>query len=129
MSQREVAIVGQNNTRAAVTGQEELLVKVNAITSTSGIATEATLAIIQASTASVAITPTFKREIGPGTVDVKCYSFSISNVGAANGVFLGATIKPGETFNFDAGALNNAYPAYTFSYDGAGTELIVIYNT
>jgi hypothetical protein len=29
MSQREVAIVGKNNTRAQVTGQEELLVKVN----------------------------------------------------------------------------------------------------
>lgn len=31
MSQREVAIVGKNNTRALVTGQEELLVKVNTI--------------------------------------------------------------------------------------------------
>ena len=31
MSQREVAIVGRNNTKAAVTGQEELLVKINSI--------------------------------------------------------------------------------------------------
>ena len=31
MSQREVALVGRNNTKAAVTGQEELLVKINSI--------------------------------------------------------------------------------------------------
>ncbi len=39
MSQREVAIVGRNNTKAAVTGQEELLVKINSTNPNSPVIT------------------------------------------------------------------------------------------
>jgi hypothetical protein len=37
MPQLETAIVGRNNTKAAVTGQNELLVKVNSDTATFGV--------------------------------------------------------------------------------------------
>ena len=40
MSQKQVAIVGHNNTRAAVTGQEELLVKINSSNPLNSIITE-----------------------------------------------------------------------------------------
>lgn len=50
MPQLEVAIVGKNNTKAAVTGQNELLVKVSDGSSTA-LATEIASAIIAAETA------------------------------------------------------------------------------
>ena len=112
MSQKEVTIVGRNNTRVQVTGQEELLVKVNSITRDTG-ATRV---------------PVLIRVTTSGTIAPVVYSISVSNVGAANGTFLGGTIKPGETLNFDAGALNNFYAAGTIAYNGTGTELVIIYN-
>ena len=72
--------------------------------------------------------PVFLRSSGSGTITDVAYSLSVSNVGAANGTFLGVIIKPGETLNFGADALNNYYPANTFTYNGSGTELIIIYN-
>jgi hypothetical protein len=77
----------------------------------------------------VARTPEFLRRSVAGTVNVITYSLSVSNVGAANGIFLGSTIKPGETLNFSADAVNNYFAAGMFSYDGTGTELIIIYNS
>ena len=74
------------------------------------------------------VTPFFIRTSTTGSVCTKCYSLSVSNVGAANGTFLSSTIKPGETLNFNAGAINNIYASSTFSWDGTGTELIIIYN-
>ena len=112
MSQKHVAIVGHNNTQAQVTGQNELLVKMNSIGSTTG-ATRV---------------PVLIRVTTSGTIAPVVYSISVSNVGAANGVFLGGTIKTGETLNFDAGTLNNFYAAGTITYDGTGTELVIIYN-
>jgi hypothetical protein len=53
------------------------------------------------------------------------YSISISNVGAANGFVKGTTLKPGETINFDAGALNNTLD--TIDYIATGTEFLIIY--
>jgi hypothetical protein len=52
------------------------------------------------------------------------YSISIANVGAANGTVKGATLKPGETVNFDAGALNNVLD--TIDYVATGTEFLII---
>jgi hypothetical protein len=76
----------------------------------------------------IGVTPFFVRTSTTGSVSTKCYSLSVSNVGAANGTFLSSTIKPGETLNFNAGAINNIYASSTFSWDGTGTELIIIYN-
>jgi len=128
MSQKEVAIVGHNNTRAQVTGQEELLVKVNSIGSTSGIATEATLQQVEVNTSGVSRTPGLIRPTIAGnvnTVAVNFYSVSVANVGMSNGTVLGVTIKPGEILNFSADALNNYFTS--FAYDATGTEFIIIY--
>jgi hypothetical protein len=72
--------------------------------------------------------PILLRSTGYGIIMPVVYSISISNVGAANGTFLGGIIKPGETLNFDAGALNNFYAGGTITFDGTGTELVIIYN-
>lgn len=82
------------------------------------------LALISAKTR----VPVLIRVTTSGTITPIVYSISVSNVGSANGVFLGGTIKTGETLNFDAGALNNLYAAGTITYDGTGTELVIIYN-
>lgn len=78
---------------------------------------------------SVVRTPNILRATSSGTIAPVVYDFSVSNVGSANGTILGATIKPGETLNFGAGALNNSYAAGTISYNGTGTELVIIYNS
>jgi len=54
---------------------------------------------------------------------IKAYSFSIANVGNANGTALGATLAPGEVVNFDAGVLNNVFA--TVSYDATGTTFLI----
>lgn len=74
-------------------------------------------------------TPGFIRVTGSGSIGVITYSVSVSNVGAANGTFLGVTIKPGETLNFSADAINNYYASGIFTYNGTGTELVIIYNS
>lgn len=78
---------------------------------------------------SVVRTPNLLRATGAGTIAPVVYDFSVANVGAANGTILGGTIKPGETLNFSAGALNNSYAAASIAYDGTGTELVIIYNS
>jgi hypothetical protein len=74
-------------------------------------------------------TPNLIRATGAGTIAPLTYDFSVSNVGAGNGTILGGTIKPGETLNFAAGALGNFYTAGSVSYDGTGTELVIIFNS
>lgn len=80
-------------------------------------------------TTSATRTPGLIRVTGAGTIAPLVYDFSVSNVGSANGSIIGGTIKPGETLNWGAGALNNSYAAGTISYDGTGTELVIIYNS
>lgn len=87
------------------------------------------LATLVTNTTSVQRTPNFIRATGSGAIAVITYSASVANVGTANGTILGGTIKPGETLNFDAGSLNNFYAANAFTYNGTGTELIIIYNS
>ena len=77
----------------------------------------------------IARTPGFIRATSSGSIGVITYSVSVSNVGAANGTFLGVIIKPGETLNFSADAINNYYTAGTFTYNATGTELVIIYNS
>jgi hypothetical protein len=74
-------------------------------------------------------TPNLLRATGAGSLSGNIYSFSVYNGGAANGDVLGGVIKPGETFNFDAGGVNNFFDGSNISYDGTGTELVIIYNT
>jgi len=133
MSQRQVAIVGHNNTQAQVTGQNELLVKINSAGST-GLATEATLLnvesatqAIETNTTGVARTPNFLRPSGAaGTVTAGTFSMSFASVGTGNATVGGMTLKPGETINFDAGALNNTLGAVAYDTTAVGAELIII---
>lgn len=64
------------------------------------------------------------RATASGTI-ANAYSVSFSNVGTVNATVLGATLKPTETVNFDAGAIGNILG--TIAYDGTGTELLIIY--
>lgn len=146
MSQRETVIVGKNNVRAKVTGQEELLTKVNSIdpgallnvnvqNGAGGSAVN-----IQDGGNSITVdggngllrTTGIIRPIGPGNVNTEpgatsFYSVSVANVGSADGDVLGGTdnIKPGEVLNFSADAINNYFNS--FAYDATGTEFIIIY--
>ena len=72
-------------------------------------------------------TPRMVRTSGPFTNAVNVYSFSVANVGAANGTALGVTIKPGETVNYDAGGINNLFGIGAITVDGSGTELLISY--
>lgn len=62
-------------------------------------------------------------------------SISFANVGTANATVsadagaTNTTLKPGETISFDAGDINNYFPANNFRYDAttAGAELLIIY--
>jgi hypothetical protein len=58
---------------------------------------------------------------------VNVYSFSVANVGTANGTVAGVTIKPGEILNYDAGGINNYFAAGDLTADGTGTELLISY--
>ena len=69
-------------------------------------------------------TPNIVRTSTTGTIP-KCYSFSVANVGNANGTFLGTTLGPGETVSFDAGTLNNSFPGS--AYDATGTTFLINY--
>ena len=114
MSQKEVAIVGKNNTKANVTGKNELVVTL----SNEGNVIPA---------GGSAKTPNFIRATGSSSIASACTSVSVANVGAADGTFLGTTIKTGESLNFDAGAIGNYFAAGSITYNGTGTELLIIY--
>ena len=195
MPNLNVNILGRDgNTRAKVTGQEELLVRVDSIGAL-GLATEATLldvlaavdnmrdyevrlvvdasdvtwlevrywdaqdgtlgtpvyylagstapgspvlpityinpntylAQLVSNTTSVARTPNFLRPTGSsGTITAGTFSMSFASVGTADATVGGMILKPGETVNFDAGALNNTLGAVVYSTLTAGAELIII---
>ena len=141
MSQRETVIVGKNNVRAKVTGQEELLTKVNSIDPGALLNVNvqngagASAVNIQDGGNSITVdggtgvqrTPTFLRPAGvSGTVAAGTFSMSFASVGTANATVGGITLKPGETLNFDAGAINNTLGAVSYSTTTAGAELIII---
>jgi hypothetical protein len=75
-------------------------------------------------------TPTFLRPSsaspGPGLINAGAFSVSFASVGTANATVGGITLKPGETLNFDAGAINNTLSGITYSTSTAGAELIII---
>lgn len=63
--------------------------------------------------------------VGAGATVDGWYSFSIANVGSADGVVGGVSIPAGTTLNFDAGVLNNTLASIT--YDATGTKFIISY--
>jgi hypothetical protein len=72
-------------------------------------------------------TPTFLRPTGTsGTIAAGQYSVSFASVGTANATVGGITLKPGESLNFDAGAINNTLAAIAYSTTTAGAELLII---
>lgn len=151
MPQRESAIVGKNNVRAHVTGQEELLVKVNSFGDESDInATIKSPLSQQGNDTSVSVTlssdqaqreiyTNVKRYIGEDDdlTGVTVLSVSFASVGTANARISfdgGSTytiLKPGETLNLDAGAVMNYYGGNLIFWDtttNVNSELIVAYN-
>jgi hypothetical protein len=106
----------------------------NVETNTTGLATETTLLnvetatqAIETNTTGVARTPNFLRPSGSlGTVTAGTFSMSFASVGTGNATVGGMILKPGETINFDAGALNNTLGAVAYSTTTTGAELIII---
>jgi hypothetical protein len=83
---------------------------------------------IVTNTTGVARTANFLRPTGSnGTVASGTFSMSFASVGTANAIVGGIILKPGETINFDAGALNNTLGAVAYNTTtNAGAELIII---
>lgn len=112
MPNKEVTIAGgPNNTKAMVTGQQELLVKINS--SSAGAFTSS----------GIVKTPAISRPSASGTIAAGANSVSIANVGAADGTVAGVTLKAGETINFDAGQSNTLT---SIAYDATGTTFLII---
>jgi len=127
MSNRKVAISGgPNSTEAMVTGQQELLVKVNSVAASSDAATETTLSAVNTKLTTAVRTPNIARYTNAGTIAAGAYSMSIANVGTANATVKTVTLKPGETVSFDAGSLNNTLAAVAYDATTSGAELLVI---
>jgi hypothetical protein len=96
-------------------------------TAIGNLATEATLQNVETNTTGVARTPNFLRPSGSlGTVTAGTFSMSFASVGTGNATVGGMTLKPGETINFDAGALNNTLGAVAYNTTAVGAELIII---
>lgn len=99
----------------------------NIETNTTGLATETTLGSVDTKLTSVARIPNFLRPTGVnGTIAAGTFSMSFASVGTADATVGGMILKPGETINFDAGALNNTLGAVAYSTLTAGAELIII---
>ena len=73
-------------------------------------------------------TPNFLRPTGVlGTIIAGTYSMSFASVGTGNAIVGGMILKPGETLNFDAGAIDNTLGAVAYdTLTNAGAELIII---
>lgn len=84
--------------------------------------------VVASDQTGVARTPTFLRPTGAnGTVAAGTFSMSFASVGTGNAIVGGIILKPGETLNFDAGALNNTLGAVAYdTTTNAGAELIII---
>lgn len=73
-------------------------------------------------------TPNFLRPSGIfGNTPVGIFSVSFASVGTANATVGGMILKPGETLNLDAGAINNTLGVIAYDTTLAGAELIIIY--
>ena len=89
---------------------------------------EAILQTVETNTTGVQRTPGFKRVSSlNATITAGYFSMSFASVGTGNAIVGGIILKPGETINFDAGALNNTLGAVAYdTTTNAGAELIII---
>ena len=71
-------------------------------------------------------TPTILRTSTNSSVAAGAYSVSFASVGTVNATVGGVTLKPGETINFDAGAINNTLGAVVYNSSAVGAELLII---
>ena len=71
-------------------------------------------------------TPTILRVSASSSVAAGAYSVSFASVGTADATVGGQTLKPGETINFDAGAINNTLGAVAYDSSVVGAELLII---
>ena len=71
--------------------------------------------------------PALERITSTWTNTTLLYAFSVANVGSVNATVLGATLKPGETVNYDASALNNYFNPGTVVIDATGAEVLLSY--
>jgi hypothetical protein len=74
----------------------------------------------------VSRTPTILRTSASSTVAAGTYSMSFASVGTVNATVGGQTLKPGETINFDAGAINNTLGSVAYNSSAVGAELLII---
>jgi hypothetical protein len=75
---------------------------------------------------AVVRTPTILRTSTNSSIAAGAYSVSFASVGTANATVGGQTLKPGETINFDAGAINNTLGAVAYDSSAVGAELLII---
>ena len=125
---QEIIIIGTQGNPAEVTPKGALKVDL-VLDDTSSLAQESTVSSIEANTDPNERTPNFIRPTTASNIAILTYDVAVSNVGTTDGTVLGGLIKPGDTLNFDAGALNNFYAAGTFTYDATDTEFLIIYNS
>ncbi len=91
------------------------------------LAKEASLLNVVTNTTGVLRTPNLLRVTGvAGSIPAGKFSMSFASVGTANATVGGMILKPGETINFDAGALNNTLSALAYDATAVGAELIII---
>jgi hypothetical protein len=100
----------------------------NIETNTTGLATETTLGSVDTKLTAAVRIPNFLRPTGVnGTIAAGTFSMSFASVGTGNATVGGMILKPGETVNFDGGAVNNTLGAVAYSTTTAGAELIITY--
>lgn len=71
-------------------------------------------------------TPTILRTSASSSVAAGTFSMSFASVGTANATVGGTILQPGETINFDAGAINNTLGAVVYDSSAVGAELLII---
>jgi len=74
----------------------------------------------------VSRTPAILRTSASSSVASGKFSMSFASVGTVNATVGGFTLKPGETINFDAGAINNTLGAVVYDSSAVGAELLII---
>jgi len=135
---QEIAIQSRKGgTKAIVTNLGELTVvttggATEVTTDAIKTATEATQAAteaIETASTDLARTPNMLRSSTSSSVAVAVHSVSVHNAGIATGTVLGANILAGETVNFDAGGNGNMLTAGSLTFDGTGTDFLIIYIT
>ena len=97
----------------------------NLTTETTLLSVDSSAAQLVTNTTPVNRTPGILSDTGAGATPTPVYSFSIANVGGADGVVDGVTIPAGVTISFDGGGLNNTLDP--LSYNASGTTFIITY--